>query len=195
MSGLTKKQARILEYIRDFIGSEGFAPTFEEIATQFGISAATVHEHVRALERKGAIRTERNRSRSIEVVESPSRPSWRVEGRIAAGLPIEAVEDRFDMESFFASDRDCFLLEVKGQSMIEDHIQDGDYVMVERRETARTGETVVALIRGIETTLKRFFPEGDRVRLEPANAAMKPIIVPTDDVRVQGIVIGVLRRM
>ena len=197
---LTRKQTEVLGFIREFIADRSFAPTLEEIAKNFSVSTVTAHEHVRQLEKKGEIRTERNRARSIELVESDSGGvgSLRVPmlGRIAAGLPIEAVETRseFDFTSFFPEGRSCYVLEVKGNSMIEDHIQDGDLVLVEHREQALAGETVVALVREEEATLKRFYPEGSQVRLEPANAAMKAIIVPKSEVRVQGVVIGVMRR-
>ena len=193
---LTRKQSKILDFLRDFVEDRGFAPTLEEIGRAFGISTVTAHEHVRALESKGVIRTERNRARSIEIVTPSTSSGIAVQGRIAAGLPIEAVShpEPFAVDSLFPTDRDCYLLEVKGHSMIEDHIQDGDLVVVERRDQAHAGEIVVALIRDDEATLKRFFPEGSKVRLEPANASMKPIIVPANDVRIQGSVIGVVRR-
>ena len=193
---LTKKQAAVLEYLEEYLRDHGYAPTMEEIGEHFSVSAVTAYEHVRALEAKGVIRMERNRARSIELVRETSWPEVPVLGRIAAGLPIEAIEDRdaFDFEALFPDNDDCFILEVKGTSMIEDHIQDGDLVVVASRERARPGETVVALVRGEEATLKRFHPEGKMVRLEPANATMKPIIVPAEDVRIQGVVLGVMRR-
>ena len=193
---LTRKQSAILEFIREFIHGRDYAPSLEEIAEEFGISPPTAREHVAALEAKGALRTEKHRARSIELVEEPRWPEFPVLGRIAAGLPIEAVrnEERFDFDSVFPTDRDCYMLEVKGQSMIDDHIQDGDLVIVESRDTARAGETVVALVRDEEATLKIFYPEGGKIRLEPANARMKPIIEDAQDVRIQGVVIGVVRR-
>ena len=195
--GLTRKQAEALEIIRRYLSDHGFAPTLEELGEAMGVSPVTAHEHVKGLEAKGVLRTERNRARSIELIqESGEWPSIPVLGRVAAGLPIEAVAqpESFDFETLFPSDRGCFILEVKGSSMIEDHIQDGDLVVVESRETARAGETVVALIRGEEATLKRFYPEGRKIRLEPANASMKPIIVNRDEVQLQGVVVGVMRR-
>ena len=194
--GLTRKQSEILEFIARYISEQGFAPTLDELGAAFSISSVTAYEHVRALEAKGAIRTERHRARSIELVQATARPRVQVLGRIAAGLPIEAIEtpEDFDFDSLVPKGKECFLLEVKGQSMIEDHIQDGDLVIVERRDTARPGETVVALIRDEEATLKNFWPEGSKVRLEPANSSMKSIIVPRDEVRIQGIVVGVVRR-
>ncbi|MCA9319407.1 MAG: transcriptional repressor LexA, partial [Planctomycetes bacterium] len=144
----------MLEFIRDFIAENGFAPTNEEVGDGLGVSPVTAHEHIRGLAAKGVIRTERNRARSIEIVEEARWPHLPLLGRIAAGLPIEAVtrNEGFDFESVFPSDRDCFVLEVKGQSMIEDHIQDGDLVIVESRNHARPGETVVALVGEDEAT-------------------------------------------
>ena len=193
---LTPKQSRVFELIRESQLDRGYAPTMEELGKALGVSPVTAHEHVKALEAKGVIRTEPRRARSIEIVEEDVVNTPPILGRIAAGLPIEAVEspERFELETLFPSDRECFLLEVKGHSMIEDHIQDGDLVVVESRKTAGAGDTVVALIRGEEATLKRFYPEGAKVRLEPANATMSSIIVPAEDVTLQGIVIGVIRR-
>ena len=194
---LTPRQAKVLELIRESQLDRGYAPTMEELGKALGVSPVTAHEHVRALEAKGFIRTEPRRARSIEIVEEESAPKTPpVLGRIAAGLPIEAMEspEPFELETLFPSDRECFLLEVKGHSMIEDHIQDGDLVVVESRPSAQPGDTVVALIRGEEATLKRFYPEGPKVRLEPANASMSSIIVAAEDVTLQGIVIGVIRR-
>lgn len=193
---LTRKQAAIFEFLNEYVLDRSYAPTMEEIGEHFGISPVTAHEHVRALESKGVIRMERNRARSIEIVRETSWPDVPVMGRVAAGLPIEAIESRqsFDFETLFPDGEDCFILEVKGTSMIEDHIQDGDLVVVASKQTARPGETVVALVRDEEATLKRFYPEGNKIRLEPANASMKPIIVPADEVRIQGIVLGVMRR-
>ena len=196
---LTRKQAEALGIIRTFLSENGFAPTLEELGEAMGVSPVTAHEHVRCLESKGVLRTERNRARSIELVADDASARWPripVMGRIAAGLPIEAIAhaEAFDFDSLFPCDRGCFILEVKGSSMIEDHIQDGDLVVVESRECARPGEIVVALLRDEEATLKRFFPEGNKIRLEPANAAMKPIIRPSNEVRIQGVVVGVLRK-
>lgn len=196
---LTRRQTEVLDFIRSHIEDKGFSPTLDEIAAVFSVRAVTIFEHVKELERKGVIRTERNRARSIEIVEDVADADPRVAlvGRIAAGLPIEAAEKKepFAFDGFFPGGHgDCYILEVKGQSMIDDHILDGDYVIVERRDTARSGETVVALIGDNSATLKRFYPEADHVRLEPANSTMKPIIVPRQDVRIQGIVTGVMRR-
>ncbi len=196
---LTRRQTEVLDYIRSFISDNSFSPTLDEIAAVFSVTTVTIFEHVKELERKGVIRTERNRSRSIELINDPeaSEPEVQLVGRIAAGLPIEAAEKKepFAFDGFFpGGPGDCYILEVKGQSMIDDHILDGDFVIIERRDTARSGETVVALVGDSSATLKRFYPESDHIRLEPANSTMKPIIVPSADVRIQGIVTGVLRR-
>ena len=196
---LTRRQTEVLDYIRSYIEDNSFSPTLEEIAEVFSVSSVTIFEHVKELERKGEIRTERNRSRSIELVADTAGDEPRIElvGRIAAGLPIEATERKepFAIDGFFpGGNGDCYILEVKGQSMIDDHILDGDFVIVERRDTARAGETVVALVKDDTATLKRFYPESGHIRLEPANSTMKPIIVAKADVRIQGIVTGVMRR-
>lgn len=198
--GLTRKQAEVLAFIRGFIADQGFAPTLEEIGGHFGVSPVTAREHVKALEAQGIIRTERNRARSIVILDPESEgrrwPELNVLGRVAAGLPIEAMEtpQAFDFDGLFPEDRETFVLEVKGSSMIEDHIQDGDLVICESRQSARNGEMVVALVDDESATLKYFFHEGGKIRLEPANAAMKSIIVDAGRVRVQGSVIGVVRR-
>ena len=166
-----------------------------EIGKRFQLSSpATVHKHLVHLEQKGLIRKQHNLSRAIEVVEEPAR-EYPVLGHIAAGKPIEVLDHR-EMMALLpdAGDKDIFVLRVKGSSMIEDHIQDGDYVIVERRDVAENGETVVALIDNDRATLKRFYREKGRVRLQPAHPDMKPIIVREGDFAIQGVVIGVLRK-
>ncbi|MEZ6195209.1 MAG: transcriptional repressor LexA [Planctomycetota bacterium] len=197
--GLTRKQTEVLAFIRDFIADRGFAPTLEEIGGALGVSAVTAREHVKALEAQGVIRTERNRARSIEIVTPAGEDRWpevKVLGRVAAGMPIEALEnpERFDFDGLFPENRDVFLLEVKGNSMVDDHIQDGDLVVCESRASARNGEVVVAVVDGDHATVKHFFHEGSMIRLEPANATMKAIIVEASRVQVRGAVIGVIRR-
>lgn len=191
---LTRRQANVLDFVRQYIEENDISPTLGEIGESLGVNRVTVFEHVRALETKGWIRTRRHLSRSIELVDEVDEPSVPILGSIAAGQPIEAIEDRetFDVDEFFRDG--CFMLRVQGESMIEDHIRDGDYVLVESRKTAHPGETVVALVQGEEATLKRFYPAGREVRLEPRNSTMEPIIVPARDVQIQGVVIGVLRR-
>lgn len=192
---LTKRQREIFEYLKKHISSMGYAPSIVEIGKQFQLSSpATVHKHLSHLEKKGLIRKQHNLSRAIEVVEEPVR-EYPLLGHIAAGKPIE-VMDHHEVMALFpdSGDKDIFVLQVKGNSMIEDHIQDGDYVIVERREVAKNGETVVALIDNDRATMKRFYQENGRVRLQPAHPDMKPIIVREGDFAIQGVVIGVLRK-
>ncbi|MEX2208590.1 MAG: transcriptional repressor LexA [Myxococcota bacterium] len=196
---LTKRQKEIFDFICEYLEREGYAPSLEEIGERFGLSSvATVHKHVQNLVDKNLLRKAWNRSRSIEVVREERAPA-RVEipllGRVAAGRPIEAVSvpDTIAVPPDLVARRDCFALRVSGDSMIEDHIVDGDVVVLEARKTPRAGETVVALIRGDECTLKRFYQDGGKIRLVPANAALAPMEFPAEDVQVQGVVIGLMR--
>ncbi|NRA95660.1 MAG: transcriptional repressor LexA [Planctomycetes bacterium] len=196
---LTKRQAHVLDFVRNYISENNLSPTLGEIGDGLGVNRVTVFEHVRALEQKGWIRTERHQSRSIELVsDETASPGVPIYGRIAAGEPIdvvpEAERDTFNPAELFRDDKDLYMLEVHGESMIEDQIRDGDHVIVESRQTAQPGETVVALVRGREATLKRYYPMGRETRLEPRNSTMEPIILPTQDVTVQGVVVGVLRQ-
>ena len=190
---LTKRQREIYEYLKEHIRSKGYAPSIAEIGKQFQLrSPATVHKHLVHLQQKGLIRKQHNLSRAIEVV---GKPEYSLLGYIAAGEPIEVLDHREVIALLpDAGDKDIFVLRVKGNSMIEDHIQDGDYVIVERRNVAENGETVVALIDNDRATLKRFYREKGRVRLQPAHPDMKPIIVREGDFAIQGVVIGVLRK-
>lgn len=195
---LTRRQRDILVFLQDYLGEHSISPTLEEIAAHFGVNKVTVFGHIRELERKGVItRGDRGASRTIQPVSGDSpRPTSRVVvlGRIAAGRPIETVEDpeELDLDSLVPADRDVYALRVRGDSMIEDAIRDGDIVLVERREHARDGETVVAVLPGEQATLKRFYREAGGVRLQPANAALAPILVP--EVEIRGVVIGVVRQ-
>ena len=194
---LTKRQREIYEYLKDHIRSRGYAPSIAEIGKQFHLSSpATVHKHLKHLEEKGLIRKQQNLSRAIEIIpESGNTLSYHVLGEIAAGKPIEALDQREVIDLLpNAGDKDIFVLRVKGNSMIEDHIQNGDYVIVERRNVAENGETVVALIDNDRVTLKRFYREGDRIRLQPSHPNMKPIFVREGDFAIQGVVISVLRK-
>ena len=194
---LTKRQREIYEYLKDHIRSRGYAPSIAEIGKQFHLSSpATVHKHLTHLEEKGLIRKQQNLSRAIEIIpESGNTLSYHVLGEIAAGKPIAALEQREIVDLLpDAGDKDIFVLRVKGNSMIEDHIQNGDYVIVERRNVAENGETVVALIDNDRVTLKRFYREGDRIRLQPSHPNMKPIFVREGDFAIQGVVISVLRK-
>ena len=196
---LTPKQLRIFEFIRGFRDSHGYSPTLEEIARAFGVSKITVLQYLRALEKRGAIRRSRYQARAIELREPSGRlrPIREIPlvGAIAAGEPIEAIEERevVDLSEIVEGRTEPFLLRVRGDSMIDEQIRDGDYVICERRSTARNGETVVAVLDNGEATLKKFFREGDgRVRLQPANPGMKPLRPKRLDIR--GVVIGVLRK-
>ena len=193
----TKRQREIYEYLKDHIRSRGYAPSIAEIGKQFQLSSpATVHKHLTHLEEKGLIRKQQNLSRAIEIIaESGNTLSYPVMGEIAAGKPIEALDQREVVDLLpDARDKDVFILRVKGNSMIEDHIQNGDYVIVERRNVAENGETVVALIDNDRATLKRFYRESNRIRLQPAHPDMKPIFVREGDFTIQGVVISVLRK-
>jgi repressor LexA len=195
---LTEKQFAVYEFIRDKIRTRGYGPTVREIGRNFQISSPNgVVCHLKALEKKGLITREPNMSRAIqlsaEAIEDHSLPLY---GQIAAGVLHEAVErdDRVDFETLFdPADKELFVLEVRGESMIDDHIADGDYVVVRRQRTARKGQIVVAITDEGEATLKRWYPEKNRIRLEPANAKMKPIFVR--DARVLGVVVGVVRKV
>src|ERR1043166_3751306 len=178
---ITKRQRQVYDFLQEFIQRNGYSPSFEEIGDGLGLSSlATVHKHVTNLEKKGLLRRDYNRSRSIDVLpiraraRQPESVSLPLMGRIAAGRPIEAVETP---ESISLSDitrsKEVFCLQVTGTSMQDEHIVDGDYVLVEKTQTARNGEIVVALVEGSETTLKRFYKEGDKIRLQPSNAEMR----------------------
>jgi len=198
---LTPRQLDVLVAIRNYRHLHGYAPTMQELADQLGTSKVTIFEHVGALEKKRAVHRDRHMARSLEITAEGKLPdenrSTRLPllGNIAAGSPIEAVENReeIDLETMFQSRVGVYVLRVRGDSMIEDHLCDGDYVVIERRETARNGEQVVALLDTGEATLKRFYKEGSKIRLQPANATMQPRIIDANRCRVQGVVIGVLR--
>ena len=182
---------------RDHIRNRGYAPSIAEIGKQFNLSSpATVHKHLSHLEEKGLIRKQQNLSRAIEVVPEPGDAmSYPLLGEIAAGKPIEALDQREVVDLLpDSNNKDVFVLRVKGNSMIEDHIQNNDYVIVERRNVAENGETVVALIDNDRATLKRFYRENGRIRLQPAHPNMKPIYVREGDFTIQGVVISVLRK-
>jgi repressor LexA len=202
---LTKRQREIYDFINHFVQSKGYSPSFEEIGSGMGLrSLATVHKHVTNLERKALLKRDYNRSRSIDLlpikgIRARGRAAEMLRlplvGRIAAGRPVEAIEnpETIALEDITRS-RDVFVLEVRGDSMQDEHIVNGDYVMVEKSKTARDGEIVVALVDGTEATLKRFYREGPKIRLQPANATMAPIMVAANAVQIQGRVIGVLRK-
>ena len=198
---LTRRQKEILDFLNGFIKQEGYAPTIEEIAAHFSLrSLATVHKHLSNLQKKGLIKREWNRSRALELVPTEVRVE-AVElpllGRVAAGSPIEAIEAS---ETIFVPENmvgrhETYVLQVKGDSMIDEQIRDGDYVIVENRRSADDGEMVIALLDGDSVTLKKLYREGGgRVRLQPANDRLEPILVDQDRIRIQGVVIGVLRK-
>jgi repressor LexA len=198
---LTRRQRQVLDVIRSLIEKNGYSPSLEEIGAELGLSSvATVHKHVTHLVQKGHVRRTWNQNRSIELVESQDGAGavrLALSGTIVAGRPLEAVEVPETISipaDMVGAPADSFVLRVAGDSMIDEQIRDGDYVVVERRDAVRDGETVVALIDESDATLKRYRREGAKVRLEPANPAMGPIVVPADRVRVQGVVVGVLRK-
>lgn len=203
---ITRRQHQVYTFIQQFVEQHGYSPSFEEIGEGLGLSSlATVHKHISNLEQKGLLKRDYNRSRSIDLVAPRGRVrqsmaaaamgSIPLLGRIAAGQPVETLQNPESISlADFTRSKDVFVLEVRGDSMQDEHIVDGDYVLVERANTAHNGEIVVALVSGSETTLKRFYKEGDQVRLQPANATMAPIMVPAHDVQLQGRVIGVLRK-
>lgn len=199
---LTPRQLDVLVAIRNYRHLNGYAPTMQELADQLGTSKVTIFEHVGALERKHVLKRDKHKARSLEITSEEMLPDEErttklpLLGNIAAGAPIEAVENReeLDLETLFRSKHGVYVLRVRGESMIDDHLCDGDYVVIERRESARSGEQIVALIDGQEATLKRYYKEsGGRVRLQPANRSMEPRILEADRVKIQGVVIGVLR--
>jgi len=197
---VTRRQKEVLDFLEAFVSRNGYSPSFEEIARGMSLkSLATVHKHITNLEKKGLLDRVHNRSRSIDVLPpgTKTRSSLKLPlaGKIAAGTPVEAMENPETISlADVVGNRDVFALEVRGDSMRDEHIINGDYVLVERTKTARQGEIVVALVHGAETTLKRFYPEGNVVRLQPANLEMEPIYVPAAQVAIQGRVLGVLRK-
>ncbi len=198
---LTKRQREILDFIDGFVRFRGYSPSFEEIAEHFGYrSLATVHEHLCNLQAKGYIQKSHNESRSIELVESEVRIGaldLPLMGEVAAGEPIEAIEDRETIsvpEDMVAGVAGHYVLRVRGDSMIDEQIRDGDYVVVQSRETAHNGEMVIALIDGENATMKKYYREGGRIRLQPANPRLDPMYFDEERVKIQGIVVGVIRK-
>jgi repressor LexA len=207
---LTRRQREIFDFIRHFIEENSYSPSLEEIARGMELSSlATVHKHLKHLAEKGIIKRHWNKGRGIELVSELDSPdmvhleleaSYKlpIKGVVAAGLPIEAFEEdleRYSVPADLVRDAEnSFVLRVRGDSMIEDGIHEDDYIIVERASSARQGQVVVALVNGSETTVKRFYREGENVRLQPANQLMAPILVMAKDVEIQGIVIGLIRR-
>ena len=196
---LTKRQKEILDYIRQYLADHGYAPTLQEIGGRFGLSSpATVYKHVEQLVQKGYLRKAQHQGRGLQLVDPDPIRTVEVPllGQVAAGRPIEAISapEMINLPPDFVGRNQTYVLRVRGNSMIDEQIRDGDYVIVEDRKTAENGETVIALLGNNEVTLKRFFREGNQIRLQPANSAMEPILVGAADLRIQGIVIGVMRR-
>jgi len=210
---LTKRQKDVLDFVAEFIAENHYSPSFEEIAQHLNLaSVATIHKHLKVLQDKGYIERRFNRSRALEVTpkyyeemknnrrklvsfHKPAELATPLLGVIAAGQPVETYSDSQSLSfaPLLSSDK-VFALEVSGQSMVDDHILDGDYVLIEKAERAHNGEIVVALVDRAETTLKRFYREGNMVRLQPANVEMDPIIVPAEKVEIQGRLLAVHRR-
>ena len=199
---LTKRQREILTYLTEYSAVNGYAPSFEEIASKFGYSSlATVHEHLSNLERKGYIKREYNESRAIEVLPSDVNPralQLPLMGTVAAGMPIEAIQSQEMIsvpDDFVRSRGNHYVLRVRGNSMIDEQIRDGDYLVVHERQQADNGDTVIALVNGGDATVKKYYREpGGWIRLQPANPTMQPVRVNERDILVQGIVVGVIRK-
>ena len=199
---LTKRQSEVFEFVRSYLSRRGYAPSIEEIRDFLGLSAvSTVHKHLKFLEEKGLLTRTPHQSRGLELVdqdvESDSDYALPLLGTIAAGEPIEALEvkEHLSIPGEFFSSGNTYVLKVRGNSMIGEQIRDGDFVIIEKKETAENGEMVAALVNQSEVTLKKFFRQPDgNIRLEPANPDLEPIIVPEENVGVQGRVIGILRK-
>lgn len=197
---LTKRQKQILTFIEDSIRKNGYAPSLDEIGRHFDLhSISTIHKHLVNLEEKGLIKRHWNRARAIELVSPSSRPLARdvpLAGLIAAGEPIEAVRGNevIAVPEDMIGHRDVYVLRVRGESMIDEQVRDGDYVIVENRTDPKNGEMVVALLNGENATLKKYYREKTRIRLQPANSTMQPILVREDEVAIQGVVVGVMRK-
>jgi repressor LexA len=203
---LTKRQKQVLDFIADFVDEHGYCPSFEEIARGLDLaSLATVHKHISVLENKGYLKRGFNQSRSLELAPKylqehqrtkPAALEIPLRGRIAAGALVESVEQHETLSfADFAGGSDTYALEVSGNSMIEDHICDGDMILLQKVADVKDGDIVVALVAGHETTLKKFYHEpGGAIRLQPANSSLKPMLVPAEDVQIQGRLLAVLRK-
>jgi repressor LexA len=199
---LTKRQREILTYLSAYAEQNGYAPSFEEIAAHFNYtSLATVHEHLSNLQRKGYIKRSFNESRAIEILPSEATPravELPLLGQVAAGMPIEALDHNETMavpDALLGRSGGHYVLRVRGSSMVDEQIRDGDFVVVNERQRADNGEMVIALIHGDAATVKRFYRERDgRIRLQPANEAMEPMYLHENDIAIKGVVVGVVRR-
>jgi len=198
---VTPRQLDILRLIRDFRSNRGFSPTMQELADRLGVSKVTVFQHLEALVEKGLIRKSRHKARSLALTnrvefQDQHDQTLPLLGYIAAGAPIEAIqaEEKLEVPSMFRKPGQNFVLRVRGDSMIDEQIRDGDFVIVDSGSQPKNGQTVVALLENGEVTLKRFYREGTRIRLQPANEAYEALYVPANELTVQGVVIGILRK-
>lgn len=200
MRPLTKRQREILDYLSEFIQQYGYAPSLEEIGRRFGLSSlATIHKHLTNLEEKGFIKRTWNRSRSVELVQTRTTTrsiALPLLGYVAAGAPIEAIasDETIPVPENLVGKLDTYALRVRGNSMLDEQIRDGDFVIVEDRKTAKNGEMVIALLNDSHVTLKKIYQENNIVRLQPANPEAKPILVKPDHLRIQGVIVGVIRK-
>jgi len=195
---LTKRQKEVLDFIGKYLSKNGYAPTFSEIAKEFGFnSKGTVYKHIKALCEKGLIQHEWNRTRAIEILDENSGfPTVPVLGSVAAGKPIEAVvlPESISIPPTFMKRGKHFILKVNGNSMIDEHIADGDFIILRERDNAQNGETVVALIDGTEATVKKYYNKSGKVELHPANNEVETLILDPDRIQIQGVVVGVMRK-
>ena len=197
---LTKRQKQILNFIEESIRKNGYAPSLDEISRHFELhSISTIHKHLVNLEDKGLIKRHWNRARAIELVPAQDKPEARdvpLAGLIAAGEPIEAVRgnELVAVPEDMIGRRDVYVLKVRGESMVDEQVRDGDYVIVENRTDPKNGEMVVALLNGENATLKKFYREKSQIRLQPAHPTMKPIFVQDDELAIQGVVVGIMRK-
>ncbi len=197
---LTKRQKQILSFIEESIRKNGYAPSLDEISRHFELhSISTIHKHLVNLEDKGFIKRHWNRARAIEVLAVQEKPEARdvpLAGLIAAGEPIEAVRgnELVAVPEDMIGRREVYVLKVRGESMVDEQVRDGDYVIVENRTDPKNGEMVVALLNGENVTLKKFYREKNQIRLQPAHPTMKPIFVQDDELAIQGVVVGIMRK-
>jgi len=195
---VTKRQQEILAFLKEYLDLHGYSPTLEEIADHFSIRSLNgVYKHLKALEQRGFIRRLSKQARSIQLVESTNRrATLPLLGRVAAGRPVEAINspEEIAVPDTFLTGKNNYVLRVSGDSMVDEHIQDGDYVILEHRQQANNGEIVIALIDGEKATLKKYFREGARIRLQPANSLLEPMVLEESRVQVQGVVVGLMRK-
>jgi len=195
---MTRRQQEILAFVKDFLTQNGYSPTLEEIAHHFGITSLNgVYKHLKSLEQRGLIRRLSNQARSIQVIDkTTTAATLPLLGRVAAGRPVEAVNapEEICVPQTFLTGKSNYVLRVNGDSMIDEQIRDGDYVVMEQREQANNGEIVIALVDGENATLKKYYREGQQIRLQPANERLDPILLDESRVRVQGVVVGLMRK-